>query len=113
MMMVDDQVGAGVSLSTRRARISITLATLAWRFYNPAIAAEINRLFARRLEWQPFEPDQDSPLLVSPFNSRKKMKTLLQTAKDSIEYRRRQSGRSGDHPPAGNKARSGVLVRAW
>ena len=48
--------------------------------YNPAIAAEINRLFDADWNGKPFEPDKDSPLLVSPFNSRKKMKTLLQTA---------------------------------
>lgn len=52
--------------------------------YSQPIAAEINRLFDADWADQPFTPDRDSPLLVSPFNSRQKMETLLAGARTSI-----------------------------
>ena len=79
--------------------------------YNPAIAAEINRLFDADWNGKPFEPDKDSPLLVSPFNSRKKMKTLLQTAKDSIHIADAKVEDPAIIRLLVEKARSGVLVR--
>ncbi|MBP9806278.1 MAG: hypothetical protein KBE22_15435, partial [Candidatus Accumulibacter sp.] len=53
--------------------------------YNPAIAAEINRLFDADWNDIPFDPSNDSPLLVSPFNSRQKMAMLLGNARESIQ----------------------------
>ncbi len=79
--------------------------------YHPAIAAEINRLFDADWDDRPFEPDRDSPLLVSPFNSRKKMKALLQTATDSIDIADAKVEDPAIIRLLVEKARSGVLVR--
>lgn len=79
--------------------------------YDPAIAAEINRLFDADWDDRPFEPDRDSPLLVSPFNSRAKMKTLLQTAMDSIDIADAKVEDPAIIRLLVEKARSGVLVR--
>ncbi|KFB66386.1 phospholipase D-like domain-containing protein [Candidatus Accumulibacter vicinus] len=79
--------------------------------YDPAIAAEINRLFDADWDDRPFEPDRDSPLLVSPFNSRTKMTTLLQTAMDSIDIADAKVEDPAIIRLLVEKARSGVLVR--
>jgi len=52
--------------------------------HNPAVAAEINRLFDADWNDRPFKPDKDSPLLISPYNSRSKIEELLAGARESI-----------------------------
>ncbi|MCM8613747.1 phospholipase D-like domain-containing protein [Accumulibacter sp.] len=79
--------------------------------YSPSIAAEINRLFDADWADQPFNPDQDSPLLVSPFNSRRKMETLLAGARSSIHIADAKLSDPAMLRLLMKKARSGIQVR--
>ena len=79
--------------------------------YSPSIAAEINRLFDADWADQPFIPDRDSPLLVSPFNSRQKMETLLANARTSIQIADAKLADPAMLRLLMKKARSGIHVR--
>jgi cardiolipin synthase A/B len=48
------------------------------------IAAELNRLFDADWDDREFRPTKESPLVISPYNSREKMGELLQNATKSI-----------------------------
>jgi phosphatidylserine/phosphatidylglycerophosphate/cardiolipin synthase-like enzyme len=52
--------------------------------HDRAVAAEIDRLFDADWHDRPFEPDADSPLLISPYNSRSRMLAFLGSAEASI-----------------------------
>ena len=79
--------------------------------YSPAIATEINRLFDADWNDIPFEPDNDLPLLVSPFNSRRKMELLLGNARDSILIADAKVEDPAIVRLLVKKARSGIQVR--
>lgn len=79
--------------------------------YNPAIATEINRLFDADWNDLPFAPDRESPLLVSPFNSRQKMEMLLENARESIEIADAKLTDPEIIRLLVNKARSGIPIR--
>ena len=79
--------------------------------HSPSIAAEINRLFDADWADQPFAPDHDSPLLVSPFNSRQKMETLLASARTSIQIADAKLADPAMLRLLMKKARSGIHVR--
>ncbi|TLD46529.1 MAG: putative cardiolipin synthase YwiE [Accumulibacter sp.] len=79
--------------------------------YSPPIAAEINRLFDADWADQPFTPDRDSPLLVSPFNSRQKMETLLAGARTLIQIADAKLSDPAMLRLLMKKARSGIRVR--
>src|SRR5262249_50083079 len=53
-------------------------------FHDRSVASEINRLFDADWDDTSFTPAPDSPLLISPFNSREKMSALLASAAQSI-----------------------------
>jgi phosphatidylserine/phosphatidylglycerophosphate/cardiolipin synthase-like enzyme len=79
--------------------------------HNPAVASEINRLFDADWDDTPFKPDKDSPLLISPYNSRSKMEELLGGARESI----RMADAKLEDPEIirllVKKARAGISVR--
>jgi phosphatidylserine/phosphatidylglycerophosphate/cardiolipin synthase-like enzyme len=79
--------------------------------YSPSIAAEINRLFDADWADRPFIPDQDSPLLVSPFNSRQKMEALIAGARTSIQIADARLADPAMLRLLMKKARSGIRVR--
>jgi hypothetical protein len=84
---------------------------LASQVYNPAIATEINRLFDADWNDLPFAPDQESPLLVSPFNSRQKMEMLLENARESIQIADAKLTDPAIIRLLVKKARSGIPIR--
>lgn len=78
---------------------------------SPAITSEINRLFDADWYDRPFTADQDSPLLVSPFNSRRKMTELLAGATRSIRISDAKLQDPAIVSLLVKKARSGIPVR--
>jgi cardiolipin synthase A/B len=52
--------------------------------FNEKVSEELNRLFSADWSNTTFKPSADSPLFVSPYNSRKKITSLLDSAKTSI-----------------------------
>jgi phosphatidylserine/phosphatidylglycerophosphate/cardiolipin synthase-like enzyme len=83
-MTVDDQEALVFTFNPTRENLHYTR-DFGIEVYNPKVAAEINRLFDADWDDTSFEPDTESPLLVSPFNSRQKMQMLLASARESIE----------------------------
>jgi len=79
--------------------------------YDPSVASEINRLFDADWRDTPFTPDADSPLLISPFNSREKMSALLAAAEKSIDIADAKVEDPEIVKLLVEKARSGVAVR--
>ncbi len=79
--------------------------------YDPAIAAEIDRLFAADWNDRSFTPDGDLPLLISPFNSRQKIEHLLDEARFSIHIADARVADPAIIRQLVGKARSGVQVR--
>jgi phosphatidylserine/phosphatidylglycerophosphate/cardiolipin synthase-like enzyme len=72
VMTVDDEEALVFTFNPTRENLHYTR-DFGIEVYNPAIATEINRLFDADWNDIPFDPTNDSPLLVSPFNSRQKM----------------------------------------
>lgn len=83
-MTVDDQEALVFTFNPTRENLHYTR-DFGIEVYNPKVAAEVNRLFDADWDDIPFEPDKESPLLVSPFNSRQKMEMLLGSARESIQ----------------------------
>ncbi len=84
VMTIDDKEALVFTFNPTRENLHYTR-DFGIEVYNPVVTTEINRLFDADWNDIPFEPSNDSPLLVSPFNSRRKMETLLGNAKDSIQ----------------------------
>jgi phosphatidylserine/phosphatidylglycerophosphate/cardiolipin synthase-like enzyme len=79
--------------------------------YNPQVATEIDRLFEADWDNTSFTPNEDSPLLISPFNSRKKMSAILKGAEKSIHIADAKLEDPAIVQLLVEKARSGVEVR--
>jgi pSer/pThr/pTyr-binding forkhead associated (FHA) protein len=79
--------------------------------HSPAIAAEIDRLFAADWDDRSFTPDSDLPLLISPFNSRQKIEQLLDSARFSLHIADARVADPAIIRLLVGKARSGVQVR--
>ena len=79
--------------------------------HNPQVATEIDRLFEADWDNTSFTPNEDSPLLISPFNSRKKMTAILEGAEKSIHIADAKVEDPAILQLLVNKARSGVEVR--
>ena len=79
--------------------------------YNPAVALEVARLFDADWDDMPFTPDNESPLLVSPYNSRAKMEALLASAKESIHIADAKVEDPAVLKLLAKKAKAGVEVR--
>lgn len=84
VMTVDDEEAFVFTFNPTRENLHYTR-DFGVEVFNPRIAAEINRLFEADWNDVPFDPDQDSPLLISPFNSREKMLKILGDASHSLQ----------------------------
>ena len=110
VMTVDDEEALVFTFNPTRENLHYTR-DFGIEVYSPAIATEINRLFDADWNDIPFEPDNDLPLLVSPFNSRRKMELLLGNARDSILIADAKVEDPAIVRLLVKKARSGIQVR--
>jgi cardiolipin synthase len=84
VMTVDDSLALIFTFNPTRENLHYTR-DFGIELYDPSVASEINRLFDADWSDTSFTPDADSPLLISPFNSREKMTALLASAEKSID----------------------------
>lgn len=110
VMTVDDEEALVFTFNPTRENLHYTR-DFGIQIYNPAIATEINRLFNADWNDLPFAPDQESPLLVSPFNSRQKMEMLLENAGESIQIADAKLTDPAIIRLLVKKARSGIPIR--
>ena len=110
VMTVDDEEALVFTFNPTRENLHYTR-DFGIQVYNPAIATEINRLFNADWNDLPFAPDQESPLLVSPFNSRQKMEMLLENASESIQIADAKLTDPAIIRLLVKKARSGIPIR--
>lgn len=110
VMTVDDEEALVFTFNPTRENLHYTR-DFGIQVYNPAIATEINRLFDADWNDLPFAPDQESPLLVSPFNSRQKMEMLLENARESIQIADAKLTDPAIIRLLVKKARSGIPIR--
>jgi polyphosphate kinase len=83
IMTVDNSASLIFTFNPTRENLHYTR-DFGLELYDPRVASEINRLFDADWDDISFTPDPDSPLLISPFNSRAKMTELLASAEKSI-----------------------------
>jgi len=110
VMTVDDSVAFVFTFNPTRENLHYTR-DFGVELYDPRVASEINRLFAADWDDSSFAPDPDSPLLISPFNSREKMSALLASAEISIHIADAKLEDPAIVRLLVKKARSGVDVR--
>ena len=84
VMTVDDSAALVFTFNPTRENLHYTR-DFGVEFYDANVVAEINRLFDADWDDVSFTPDEISPLLISPFNSREKMTSILQSAERSID----------------------------
>ncbi len=83
IMMVDGKQSLVFTFNPTRENLHYTR-DFGLVLFNERVATELNRLFEADWSDSVFEPDQDSPLFISPFNSRSKMRDFLSSAQSSI-----------------------------
>jgi phosphatidylserine/phosphatidylglycerophosphate/cardiolipin synthase-like enzyme len=83
-MTTDDAVALVFTFNPTRENLHYTR-DFGVELHSPKVASEINRLFDADWDDMPFKPDPDSPLLISPYNSRRKMMEFLGAAERSIQ----------------------------
>jgi phosphatidylserine/phosphatidylglycerophosphate/cardiolipin synthase-like enzyme len=110
VMTVDESVALVFTFNPTRENLHYTR-DFGIEVYNPQVATEIDRLFAADWDNTSFTPNEDSPLLISPFNSRKKMNDILEGAEKSIHIADAKVEDPAIVQLLVNKARSGVEVR--
>jgi phosphatidylserine/phosphatidylglycerophosphate/cardiolipin synthase-like enzyme len=79
--------------------------------YDPRVASELNRLFDADWDDISFTPYPDSPLMISPFNSREKMSAFIASASKSIHITDAKVEDPAIVELLAEKARQGVEVR--
>jgi cardiolipin synthase len=110
MMTVDDKEAFVFTFNPTRENLHYAR-DFGIEVFSPAIAGEINRLFDADWHDRPFAADHESPLLVSPFNSRQKITDLLAGATSSIQIADAKLQDPAIVALLVNKARSGIPVR--
>ena len=110
VMTVDDSAALIFTFNPTRENLHYTR-DFGIELYDPSVASEINRLFDADWHDTAFTPDVDSPLLISPFNSREKMTALLASAETSIHIADAKLEDPEILRLLVEKARSGVEVR--
>ncbi|WP_313952319.1 phospholipase D-like domain-containing protein [Accumulibacter sp.] len=110
MMTVDDKQAFVFTFNPTRENLHYAR-DFGIEVFSPAIAGEINRLFDADWHDRPFAADQESPLLVSPFNSRQKITDLLAGATSSIQIADAKLQDPAIVALLVKKARSGIAVR--
>jgi phosphatidylserine/phosphatidylglycerophosphate/cardiolipin synthase-like enzyme len=79
--------------------------------FDRQVAAELDRLFDADWDDIAFTPDAESPLLISPYNSRAKMAAILGGAQESIRIADAKLEDPAIVKIVADKARDGVKVR--
>jgi phosphatidylserine/phosphatidylglycerophosphate/cardiolipin synthase-like enzyme len=110
VMTVDDSTALIFTFNPTRENLHYTR-DFGVELYNPRVASELNRLFDADWDDMPFTPDADSPLLISPFNSREKMRALLESAQKSIHIADAKVEDPAILQLLSEKARGGIEVR--
>ncbi|WP_300456191.1 phospholipase D-like domain-containing protein [Accumulibacter sp.] len=110
VMTVDDEAALVFTFNPTRENLHYTR-DFGIEIYSPAITAEINRLFDADWDDLPFVPNDSSPLLISPFNSRQKFERWLAAAEHSIQIADAKLEDPAIVKLLVHKARSGVRVR--
>ena len=110
MMTVDDKKAFVFTFNPTRENLHYAR-DFGIEVFSPAVAGEINRLFAADWHDRPFTANHESPLLVSPFNSRQKMTSLLANAMSSIQIADAKLQDPAIVALLVKKARSGIPVR--
>lgn len=110
IMTVDNSASLIFTFNPTRENLHYTR-DFGLELYDPRVASEINRLFDADWDDISFTPDPDSPLLISPFNSRAKMTELLASAEKSIHIADAKLEDPAIVRQLVDKARSGVEVR--
>jgi len=110
VMTVDASVALVFTFNPTRENLHYTR-DFGIEVYNAQVASEIDRLFAADWDNTSFTPNEDSPLLISPFNSRKKMNAILEGAEKSIHIADAKVEDPAILQLLVNKARSDVEVR--
>jgi phosphatidylserine/phosphatidylglycerophosphate/cardiolipin synthase-like enzyme len=110
VMTVDDSTAIIFTFNPTRENLHYTR-DFGVELYAPRVASEINRLFDADWDDMPFTPNADSPLLISPFNSRAKMRLLLESAEKSIHIADAKVEDNAMLRILSEKARDGVDVR--
>ena len=110
VMTVDDSAALIFTFNPTRENLHYTR-DFGVELYDPSVASEINRLFDADWHDTTFTPDVDSTLLISPFNSREKMRALLASAETSIHIADAKLEDPEILRLLVEKARSGVEVR--
>ena len=110
VMTVDASVALVFTFNPTRENLHYTR-DFGIEIHNPQVAAEIDRLFVADWDNTSFTPNEDSPLLISPFNSRKKMTAFLESAEKSIQIADAKVEDPDILQLLVKKARSGVEVR--
>jgi len=110
VMTVDESVALIFTFNPTRENLHYTR-DFGIELHDPGVASEINRLFDADWDDISFTPDPDSPLLISPFNSRKKMTALLASAEKSIHIVDAKVEDPAIVKLLVEKAKSGVEVR--
>ena len=110
VMTVDESVALVFTFNPTRENLHYTR-DFGIEVHNTQVATEIDRLFAADWDNTSFTPNEDSPLLISPFNSRKKMNDILEGAEKSIHIADAKVEDPAIVQLLVNKARSGVEVR--
>jgi cardiolipin synthase A/B len=83
VMTVDDSLAMVFTFNPTRENLHYTR-DFGVELYDPQVAGELNRLFDADWDDIEFTPDADSPLLISPYNSRRKMVAILGGAERTI-----------------------------
>jgi phosphatidylserine/phosphatidylglycerophosphate/cardiolipin synthase-like enzyme len=110
VMTIDESVALVFTFNPTRENLHYTR-DFGIEVHNTQVASEIDRLFAADWDNSSFTPNEDSPLLISPFNSRKKMNDILEGAEKSIHIADAKVEDPAIVQLLVNKARSGVEVR--
>jgi cardiolipin synthase A/B len=110
ILTVDDMVAMVFTFNPTRENLHYTRDFGVER-YDPTVAGELNRLFDADWDNIEFTPDADSPLLISPYNSRKKMAALFAGAERSIHIADAKVEDPAIIRLLAQKAASGVEIR--
>jgi phosphatidylserine/phosphatidylglycerophosphate/cardiolipin synthase-like enzyme len=110
VMTVDDSVAFVFTFNPTRENLHYTR-DFGVEVYDSQVASEINRLFDADWDDISFTPYPDSPLMISPFNSREKMTAFIASAGKSIHITDAKVEDPAILELLAEKARQGVEVR--
>jgi pSer/pThr/pTyr-binding forkhead associated (FHA) protein len=110
VLTVDESVAFVFTFNPTRENLHYTR-DFGVEVYDPRVASELNRLFDADWDDISFTPYPDSPLMISPFNSREKMSAFIASASKSIHITDAKVEDPAIVELLAEKARQGVEVR--